>query len=1195
MISTDIVSEITKYELILNGTLTKWLQKYLPAITKNWWHDLVLSSLTPIQRSNLEAKAAQDITGLDLASSLKVLLNNWFSLAGIVFLNKKYRNNAIEMQQVRNRWAHVSTSDINKKTILADLEVIKNLLESFDCPAKELNALENLIMSIENDNGSIVVNHTLMDEVHAVEPVVVQNDDINVGSMVKLKSDLSKQGYVTAINGKKYMVFFGPEGVQPFYKEQLMNAAIVEVSKTITLDKLKLMLTAHQINNPGKSNLYSLNAARIDFVPYQFRPALKMIKSDEQRILIADDVGVGKTIEAGLILKELEARSEVKSVLVICPRALVVDHKWRNEMLRFDEDFAELDSASLRQIVANYDGVWPERFSKAIISYSSFNDTLLNGTDRYLGLTKLDPAPHFDLVIVDEAHHIRNKETLGYRGVEAFVKNAGAVVFLTATPIQNSSDDLYTLLELLRNDIINNKENYRMMAEPNRFITEMLAVVRKHEPGWQNRVKELYEKIMHTKYGYSVMQHNPRWDVINEAANKEQITMEERVELINNIEELHTFAGIINRTRRRDIGSFCKRRTITVDTEFDEAQQALYDALMDFENKALRALHGNVNTRFMMCTIMRQASSCLYGLLPFIKDFMYRRIHEIEADGGFGFGEDGEPDIGAELLIKLAEEIKDLVKGLPEDDPKFNKLYNEIIVPKMSLENNKVIIFSSFRHTLHYIRKKLEAQGIRVGQIDGSVEDEDRRIISQRFKSQKEEPDTIDVLLFTEVGCEGLDYQFCDTLVNYDMPWNPMRIEQRIGRIDRRGQLNEAVKIYNMITSGTIDATIYERCLLKIDIFENSIGDCGEILGKINKEITKIMYEKGLTEEERNQKLEKMAENDIIKIKEIRRLEADEKDLYGFDLSSYLMDKEVQDAENAWISGEHMISLVDAYLHEVLDNDGDKLPETFFAGKGDIKTLMLKREHKKKLLDILRENEPFNNTKALVGWENYLKSPNRSLSVTFDFNVAKDEPKVEFMNQLHPLVMMAAQYESKDVESELAIKWVSDELPAGDYPFIIYNWTYKGEKNDVKLMPVCKNEYIKQHLTEILQSGNNYQAQMSAFSGQWDTLEDLHYDEWSAAKDKFVDNVKADCKYRSEQKEQNLRAKKERRIAQYGHIADVNIQKMNKGIFEGIDNQIADIQRHFKKVANSADITFELLTKGVVHVANENHVADVVF
>ena len=171
----------------------------------------------------------------------------------------------------------------------------------------------------------------------------------------------------------------------------------------------------------------------------------------------------------------------------------------------------------------------------------------------------------------------------------------------------------------------------------------------------------------------------------------------------------------------------------------------------------------------------------------------------------------------------------------------------------------------------------MEAQGIRVGQIDGSVEDEDRRLISQRFKGKKEDIDTLDVLLFTEVGCEGLDYQFCDTLVNYDMPWNPMKIEQRIGRIDRRGQMSEAVKVYNMITSGTIDANIYERCLLKINIFENSIGDCAEILGQINKQITKIMYEQGLTEDERNKKLEKMAENDILKINEIRRLEADER------------------------------------------------------------------------------------------------------------------------------------------------------------------------------------------------------------------------------------------------------------------------------------------------------------------------------
>ena len=86
------------------------------------------------------------------------------------------------------------------------------------------------------------------------------------------------------------------------------------------------------------------------------------------------------------------------------------------------------------------------------------------------------------------------------------------------------------------------------------------------------------------------------------------------------------------------------------------------------------------------------------------------------------------------------------------------------------------------------------------------------------------------MLLFSDVGCEGLDYQFCDTMINYDLPWNPMKIEQRIGRIDRFGQQSEAVEIYNMVVQGTIDASIYYRCLNRINIFQESIGDCDEIL-----------------------------------------------------------------------------------------------------------------------------------------------------------------------------------------------------------------------------------------------------------------------------------------------------------------------------------------------------------------------------
>src|SRR5699024_10545319 len=119
------------------------------------------------------------------------------------------------------------------------------------------------------------------------------------------------------------------------------------------ISTFKSFLSAYQLNNPSSLNLYSLNSARIDFVPYQFRPALKIIKSDQPRILIADSVGVGKTIEAGLIIKELEARGNLERVLIICPKALVAERKWEMEMKRFDEEFIPINGNDLRQIISD--------------------------------------------------------------------------------------------------------------------------------------------------------------------------------------------------------------------------------------------------------------------------------------------------------------------------------------------------------------------------------------------------------------------------------------------------------------------------------------------------------------------------------------------------------------------------------------------------------------------------------------------------------------------------------------------------------------------------------------------------------------------------------------------------------------------------------------------------------------------------
>ncbi len=401
----------------------------------------------------------------------------------------------------------------------------------------------------------------------------------------------------------------------------------------VSVSTVRSYLTAYQINNPSSHNLYSLNSARIDFVPYQFRPALKMIHADEPRILIADSVGVGKTIEAGLIIKELEARSELEKIVVICPRPLVAERKWEDEMKRFDEEFIPVDGATLRQIVSDTDrdGEWPVRYNKVIIPYSIMDSRLYNGDDqkrtRSFGLSELDPEPHFDLVIVDEAHHIRNgsmdkEKAFAYKCTKYFCDHADAVVMLTATPLQTGDDDLFTLLNVLRPDIVIDQKTFEMMARPNEYISRAVRLIRAAEEGWAEAAVNELLGVRRTQWGDNVIAENPLYDDIMIRLEKSEITREERVKLISDIESLHSFATMINRTRRRDIQDFCVRRSHTISTEFTEYQQRLHDELLFFEKAALAILHDPRSVAFMMSTIKRQAASCIFGLGAHIRDII---------------------------------------------------------------------------------------------------------------------------------------------------------------------------------------------------------------------------------------------------------------------------------------------------------------------------------------------------------------------------------------------------------------------------------------------------------------------------------------------------------------------------------------------------------------------------------------------
>lgn len=1189
MDTSYIISKMNEYMFRLNQQIGGWLEKKLPKITDDWWQDLVFNNLSPLQRETVLRNDIHEIKGLDLAALLRVLDRNWFVITSTFFINNKERGNIRTMQEIRNTWAHITPNDISKARVIDDVNVIIALMQAFDASMKDTRDMENFIFDVEEDKDihAAPAKEPVKEAAPAAEsPVSVgQPEGIAVGSIIVLVSDPSVIGAVIGVSGNKYSVLVNGK-VQSYYKEQIQLQNAKEEHKYLSLPKVRSALTAYQIHNPGSSNLYSLNSARIDFVPYQFRPALRMIQADSPRVLVADDVGVGKTIEAGLILKELEARSSLTSVLVICPRPLVAERKWQLEMKRFDEDFTQLDGRMLAECISetDRDGEWPERHSKTIIPYSLFGEDSIMGRGsrsgkkhKDIGLSELDPLPHFDLVIVDEAHNIRNANTWAYRGVELFCRNADAVVFLTATPLQNSNNDLYTLLNLLRPDVIIDKDTFKTMSEPNAFINNLLRIVRNQEEGWQEAGKAEIANILSTTWGRNVIQHNPEFEKIFTFLDRTEVIRDERIEMIGKIEGLHSFHTMINRTRRKDIEDFCIRRTQTVEVPFNGVQRDLYDALIEFESTALAQLHGSRSVRFMMCTIMRQAASCIYGLAPFMNDIVKRRLSQIQEDGelyeyDFELNSDEENS-----LFELADEIDKLSGDLPKDDPKFDRML-EVIQEKQTTDNNRVIIFSSFRHTLSYLRKKLTAQGIRVGQVDGSVPDEERYKLRQRFLLDRDNVNAVDVLLFSEVGCEGLDYQFCDTMINYDLPWNPMRIEQRIGRIDRRGQKSDTVKIYNMITQGTIDAVIYDRCLSKIGVFEASIGDCSEILGDISDQIFKIMFDPELTDEERQMKIEQMADNEVMKVQELHRLEQEEKSLYGFDLSKYMMDKDVQDAENAWINPQSLNELLNIYMDDYL-GQGE-----YLRGKQDGKTLRLAADKRQLLLDDLMKMPLSTNNHATKLWKAYLKSDKPVLSVTFESQYAKDNRDVTFFTQMHPFVAQAAAYESRNFPCDLAVRIADPEVEPGDYEFLIYAWRYVGLRPDIRLVAVSSNPAVEKNILNFIQYASEYYEDDGTHQSSWDQMDDLHYKRWQSSKEQYSADVRDECEYRKEQLTHSFHQQEAIVRGQIESATDDKIKRMRIAQLENITKKYNAQTKKVDETVAKVDIHTNLLVRGVLHV-----------
>lgn len=1155
----------------------KLLTNALPLIDNHWWYNLVFLKLSFQQQRQIQEKKIQDLTGLDLAALLRVTDQNWNEIRAQFSLGQETRNWLKEAQTIRNRWAHLPPGGLPYEDTYRDADTLYRLNDA-------IGKNEEAIAYADLVKKQLM---TLMQMPNAILPprTVIQIGKINKGDLVSLKAKPDCVGAVVDVlagqGESRYQVFHDGK-VVTYYASQIELSKPPAALASIDVKTLHAALTSLQLCHPSASSLYSLFASRIHFVPYQFRPVIKLIQADRPRLLIADEVGVGKTIEAGLILKELQARRELRSVLVICPKALVSERKWMEELKRFDEQFVHLDGDALRYCIeeTHLDGVWPAQYSRAILPYSLFDEAVLMGVDKgrrhQRGLLELDPPPAFDLVIVDEAHHIRNPETWAYRTARYFCDNAEAVVLLSATPIQLGDNDLYNLLHLLRPDLIPGRREFDQMAEPNPHLNAAIEAARSARPDWKAVALSSIHKALATTWGRNVLRGDERLQDTHDHLESDDDQTETRLSVIREMESLYTFSPLINRTRRRDIGRFTTRKPETVAVEYTEEQSALHHDLIDIISRMLAHRHGDENLKFMLTTVRRQIASCVFGLAPLLESILHRHLSRIELSELDG------PDASDELAETLAEFREDVdalvrqARSLSGADPKL-AAFLKVIRDKQKLANNKLLVFSTFRHTLAYLVGKLAEEQVRIGLVHGDIPENERRDLRNRFSRPKEDPTAIDVLLSSEVGCEGLDYQFCDALVNYDLPWNPMRVEQRIGRIDRYGQKSEAVVIYNFITPGTVDAEIYERCLLRIGVFRQALGGSEEILGRLTRELREIAENLTLSTEELSARLQQLADNEVRAIQEQARLEEEQAKLFGLSLPKRDEDM-IRHASSFWLAAPLLANLIARYLESL---GVTNLPAAF--GQKRVITLQIGQEIREKLL---ADFMPLNQIGVVAkNWERWLKGNDPYLAFTFDQSAADDRRELAFITPTHPLARQAARSLEPTTPFFCSLTVNAEGMPTGRHPFAIYRWRKLGLREDFTFQPVCANPEIASRLLELLENASSSVTEPKALtSDEEDALEQAHYRHWLDARAQHIEAISqiAQARYAS------LKTTHAARLSiledQRDQAADARITRMRDAQIESAKRDYERRAEELKSAHERADIIAEPVVLGTLSI-----------
>ena len=749
--------------------------------------------------------------------------------------------------------------------------------------------------------------------------------------------------------------------------------------------------TSYKIRNTSNNTISSLKASRTIFKAYQFKPLLKFLNSRNHRVLIADEVGLGKTIEAGHIMLELSARRELNNALIVCPKSL--QEKWQMELKeKFGFNFEIYTKEKLVYDIINKEG-----FVRGIVNY----EKIRLSEDNKLFEALDNSTIKFDFILCDEAHRLRNSETLSYKGMARLLESPAAAVFLTATPVMIREENLFNLLSLLdpkqysdyavfMNTLSINAPFIKAISAINANVdfevikndlasTEVGTYYTIGEDQFQQRYFK--SATIDERFGDS-----PLYKRIISRLSSGKMNNETRVDIQFDLSAMSPMNSIFSRTRKREITTDwtqAERDTHTrivhlYPDEFEEYTAIIEDYIDTEEELTTRGYALGLIQR------KRQISSSVYG---------YLNDPEMLINGVDVFAD--KPDAKVDELIQIIQAMK-------KDGRKH------------------LIVFAVFKDTLRYLAIRLGRLGYKTIQIHGDVKSEERVIRLQQFRDSED----FSILLSSEVGSEGLDMQFCDAMVNYDLPWNPMVVEQRIGRIDRFGQKSPKVHIYNLVVEDSIQVDIYERLLDRIGVFKNCIGDLEAILDKDLEDngmrniqewfqsLEKELYCNKLTESERREKIDAIAK--AIEIED-RNLEEITSGLTNTLTNDTYFRKAIGDIDRygQYVTSEEVLNYVRLLILKRLSSCTliqDQVNPTLYH-------FNIPLSQPKLLTSFLEENNPVGKGYDLEQMNRQFKSKVMgltSIAMTFDQETAYNHAEYEFVNAYHPLVTAAYVYFEKN-------------------------------------------------------------------------------------------------------------------------------------------------------------------------------------